>query len=93
MWPFLLSWVPVTNWLATEMPPTNHNALSHAPPMGVMESYLLVGGLVLALWGSIRLAIWLDMKIRTHALFREINRDLGIGGRAGRFGSHRRRQA
>jgi len=91
MRPFLL-WVAVSDWLSGAMPPPNPIKPSHVPPMGVVDSWVLVGVIVLAVWGSIRLAIWLDLKIRTHALLRELHRELGIGGPS-RRGSHRRRQA
>lgn len=92
MRPLLLSGLPVTDWLVGVMPPTDPQPLSDGPPMGVMESWVLVGALVLACWGAVRLVIWLDIKVRTRALLRELHRELGIGRDPGRSDSRRRRR-
>ena len=92
MRPFLLSGSAVADWLAVGVAPMNSNAPSNVEPMGVMESYLLVGVLGLACWGSFRLVMWLDVKIGTHALLRKLDRELGVGYGPGRPGSHLRRQ-
>lgn len=88
MRPILLSWVAVTDWLAAGMSPPI--APSHVPPMGVVDSLVLVGVLVLTFWVSIRLAIWLDVKMSAHALFREIHRQLGVGRGPGAKSKRRR---
>ena len=84
MRPFLLSGLPVTDWLAVGMPMTNPDVPSHVQPMGVLESWVLLAALGLAFWGAVRLVIWLDVKLSAHTLFREINRELGIGHLRGR---------
>lgn len=93
MRPYLLSVLPVTDTLAGGMPPTSPDALSNGPPMSVLASWVLVGVLVLACWGSARLVIWLDIKVRTHVLLSELHRELGVGRDSGRSGSRRRRHA
>ena len=93
MRPFLFSVLPVTDRLVGAMPPTSRDALSNGSPMSVLESWVLVGVLVLACWGSARLVIWLDIKLRTHVLLRELHRELGVGRDPGRSGSRRRRRA
>ena len=48
-------------------------------PMSTTESVLLLGALVVAFWLGIRFVAWLDLKLCTRALIRDIFKDLGIG--------------
>ena len=72
-----LSLVP--DLLAVGAPPPNPDVPSSVEPMGVLESYLLLGALIVVFWVAFRLVVFLDIKVRSHKLLREIELDLGIG--------------
>ena len=63
---------------AAGIPP---DALSHAHPWSWTSTFMLlfvyVGAFVLAVW----IVSWLDVKLSSRRLFRDIYRELGIGKR------------
>lgn len=54
---------------------------SDAPSWSMPESFLLLIGYLLAFAFALWLVSWLDVKLTSRTLFREIYRELGIGRR------------
>jgi hypothetical protein len=44
-------------------------------PLGLIDGLIVVGVLVLAFWWSVRLVAWIDVKLSSRQLFREIYRE------------------
>lgn len=68
-------------WVAVGLPPTQSN---EADPLGLSDWAIVIGALVLAFCCSVRLVAWIDTKVSSWLLFRDIRRELGIGRRHGR---------
>ena len=53
--------------------------MSHATSWSMAESFVLLLGYVLALAIAVGFVVWMDRKLTSRMLFREIYRELGIG--------------
>jgi hypothetical protein len=73
---FLLTY-PSLGELAIGLPPTPR---SESESIGFLGGLVLVAAFALAFWCGVRLVTWLDVKLGSWRLFRDIHRDLGIGG-------------
>jgi hypothetical protein len=65
-------------WVAVGIPPTQSH---EADPLGLSDWAFVIGAFVLAFYCSVRLVAWIDTKISSWLLFRDIRRELGIGRR------------
>ena len=72
----LLAGQRIVGWVAVGMPP---NQSPDAEPLGLADWAFVLGALVLGFYWSVRLVAWLDIKISSRQLFRDIRRELGIG--------------
>jgi hypothetical protein len=67
----------VDELVAIGLPPTPR---SESEPIGFLGGLVLVAAFALAFWCAVRLVTWLDVKLGSWRLFRDIQSDLGIGG-------------
>lgn len=74
MAPLLLTDIP--GWVAVGIPPK----VPDGDPLGMMDWILVVGMLALAFYCSVRLVTWIEVKMSSLQLFRDLRRELGIGG-------------
>jgi hypothetical protein len=63
-------------WIAVGMPPR----VPDGEPLSFVDGIVVVGILALALYCSVRLVAWLEVKLNKFALFHDLRRELGIGG-------------
>ncbi len=63
-------------WVAVGKPPR----VPEGGPLSFVDGLVVVGIFVLALYCSVRIAAWLDVKISALTLFHDLRRELGIGG-------------
>ena len=73
----------IVGWIAVGLPPTNSHDVE---PLGPWDSALVIGAFILSFYCCVRLVAWIDTKISSLLLFRDIRRELGIGRRHGRTG-------
>jgi hypothetical protein len=71
----LLTGLDVLGWVAVGMPPR----ATDTSPLSVVDRIVVVGLLDLSIYFSVRLVTWLDVKISSFKLFRDVHRELGIG--------------
>ena len=71
----LLTGLDVVGWVAVGMPPR----VTETSPLSVVDWIVVVGLLDLSIYFSVRLVTWLDVKISSFKLFRDVHRELGIG--------------
>jgi len=69
--------VGISELVAIGLPPVRQ---SDSEPVGVLGGLLLVAAMALMFWCAVRLVTWFDVKLGSWRLFRDIHRDLGIGG-------------
>lgn len=55
--------------------------MSNATSWSMTESFVLLFGYVLAFAIAVGLVVWVDRKLSSRRLFREIDRELGVGRR------------
>jgi hypothetical protein len=72
---------PTFGWAAVGIPPSQSH---ETDPLGLLDWAFVIGALVLAFYCSVRLVAWIDTKMSSWLLFRDIRRELGIGRRHGR---------
>lgn len=65
--------VDVVAWLAVGVPPRAHGS----SPLSLGEWMVVIGGLYVSLWVSVKIVTWLDVKLSSLQLFRELRRELG----------------
>ncbi len=76
MAPFLFTGLDYLGWVAVGMPPK----VPEGDPLSMVDGIFVVGMLALAFYCSVRLVTWIDVKISSLQLFRDLRRELGIGG-------------
>ena len=63
----------LASWAAVGLPPRQE---TQADPLSWTDWIVVVGGLVLCFYGSVRFMAWLDVKISSLKLFFELRREL-----------------
>jgi len=74
MAPLLLTDIP--GWVAVGVPPK----VPEGDPLSMADGIFVVGMLALAFYCSVRLVTWIHVKISSLQLFRDLRRELGLGG-------------
>lgn len=64
----------LASWTAVGLPPRQE---TQGDPLSWTGWIVVVGGLVLCFYGSVRFITWLDVKISSMKLFFELRRELG----------------
>jgi hypothetical protein len=64
------------DWVAVGLPPK----VPEGEPLGWLDGLFVVALVALAFYCSVRLVTWVDVKLSSLQLFRELRRELGIGG-------------
>ena len=76
MAPLLLTGLDISSWVAVGIPPK----VPDGDPLSMVDWILVVGMLAFAFYCSVRLVTWIHVKISSLQLFRDLRRELGIGG-------------
>ena len=71
----LLTGFDVVGWVAVGMPPRG----TDTSPLSVVDWIVVVGLLDLSIYFSVRLVTFLEVKIGSFKLLRDVHRELGIG--------------